>query len=49
MKNQRGVTFIGMIFIAGLIVMGAIIALKLVPIVIGFLDAAVAVIVLGQV
>ena len=31
MKRQRGVTFIGMIFIAGLIIMGAIIALKLVP------------------
>jgi len=31
MKRQRGVTFVGMIFIAGLIIMGAIIALKLVP------------------
>ena len=31
MKHQRGVTFIGMIFIAGLIIIGAIIALKLVP------------------
>ena len=31
MKRQRGVTFVGMVFIAGLIVFGAIIALKLVP------------------
>jgi len=31
MKRQRGVTFVGMIFIAALIVLGAIIALKLVP------------------
>jgi hypothetical protein len=31
MKRQRGVTFVGMIFIAVLIVLGAIIALKLVP------------------
>jgi hypothetical protein len=31
MKRQRGVTFIGMIFIAALIIIGAIIALKLVP------------------
>jgi hypothetical protein len=31
MKHQRGVTFVGMVFIAGLIVFGAIIALKLVP------------------
>ena len=31
MKRQRGVTFIGMIFIAGLIIIGAILALKLVP------------------
>ena len=31
MKRQRGVTFVGMIFIATLIVLGAIIALKLVP------------------
>lgn len=31
MKRQRGVTFVGMIFIAGLIVFGAIIGLKLVP------------------
>lgn len=31
MKRQRGVTFVGMIFIAALIVVGAIIALKLVP------------------
>lgn len=31
MKRQRGVTFVGMIFIAGLIIIGAIIALKLVP------------------
>ena len=31
MNRQRGVTFIGMIFIAGLIVFAAIIALKLVP------------------
>ena len=31
MKRQRGVTFIGMIFIAALIILGAIIALKLVP------------------
>jgi ABC-type glycerol-3-phosphate transport system permease component len=31
MKHQRGVTFVGMIFIAALIILGAIIALKLVP------------------
>ena len=31
MKRQQGVTFVGMIFIAALIVLGAIIALKLVP------------------
>jgi hypothetical protein len=31
MKRQRGVTFVGMVFIAGLIVFGAIVALKLVP------------------
>lgn len=31
MKRQRGVTFVGMVFIAGLIVFGAIIGLKLVP------------------
>ena len=31
MKRQRGVTFVGMIFIAALIILGAIIALKLVP------------------
>jgi len=31
MKSQRGVTFVGMIFIAGLIVFAAIIALKLIP------------------
>jgi uncharacterized protein DUF4845 len=31
MKRQRGVTFVGMVFIAALIVLGAIIALKLVP------------------
>ena len=31
MKRQRGVTFVGMIFIAGLIVFGAIVCLKLVP------------------
>ena len=31
MKRQRGVTFVGMIFIAGLIVFGAIIGIKLVP------------------
>jgi len=31
MKRQRGVTFVGMIFIGALIVLGAIIALKLVP------------------
>ncbi len=31
MKRQQGVTFVGMIFIAVLIIMGAIIALKLVP------------------
>jgi len=31
MKHQRGVTFIGMVFIAGLIVFGAIIGLKLIP------------------
>jgi hypothetical protein len=29
--QQRGVTFVGMIFIAGLIVFGAIIGIKLVP------------------
>jgi hypothetical protein len=31
MKRQRGVTFVGMIFIAGLIVFAAIIGLKLIP------------------
>jgi hypothetical protein len=31
MKRQRGVTFVGMIFIAGIIVFVAIIGLKLVP------------------
>lgn len=31
MKHQRGVTFIGMVFIAGLIVFVAIIGLKLIP------------------
>jgi hypothetical protein len=31
MKRQRGVTFVGMVFIAGLIVFGAIMGLKLVP------------------
>ena len=31
MKRQQGVTFVGMIFIAALIIFGAIIALKLVP------------------
>jgi hypothetical protein len=31
MKRQRGVTFVGMVFIAGLIVFAAIIGLKLVP------------------
>ncbi|MGQ0579885.1 MAG: DUF4845 domain-containing protein [Betaproteobacteria bacterium] len=31
MKRQRGVTFVGMIFIAALIILGAIIGLKLVP------------------
>ena len=31
MNRQRGVTFVGMIFIAALIIIGAIIALKLVP------------------
>lgn len=31
MKRQRGVTFVGMIVIAALIILGAIIALKLVP------------------
>lgn len=31
MKRQRGVTFLGMIFIGGLIVFGAIIGLKLIP------------------
>ena len=31
MKHQRGVTFIGMVFIAGLIVFAAIIGLKLIP------------------
>ena len=31
MKHQRGVTFVGMIFIAALIILGAIIALRLVP------------------
>jgi hypothetical protein len=30
-RQQRGVTFVGMVFIAGLIVVGAILALKLVP------------------
>jgi hypothetical protein len=31
MNRQRGVTFIGMVFIAGLIVFAAIIGLKLIP------------------
>jgi hypothetical protein len=31
MKHQRGVTFVGMIFIAALIILGAIIALRLIP------------------
>jgi hypothetical protein len=31
MKRQRGVTFVGMVFIAGLIVFGAIIGIKLIP------------------
>lgn len=31
MKRQRGVTFVGMLFIAGLIVFAAIIGLKLIP------------------
>ena len=31
MKRQQGVTFVGMIIIAALIILGAIIALKLVP------------------
>jgi uncharacterized protein DUF4845 len=31
MKRQQGVTFVGMMFIAALIIFGAIIALKLVP------------------
>jgi hypothetical protein len=31
MNRQRGVTFIGMVFIAGLIVFAAVIGLKLVP------------------
>ncbi len=31
MKRQRGVTFVGMVFIAGLIVFGAIVGLKLIP------------------
>ena len=31
MKRQRGVTFVGMVFIAGLIVFVAIIGLKLIP------------------
>ena len=31
MKRQRGVTFVGMVFIAGLIVFGAILGFKLVP------------------
>lgn len=31
MKRQRGVTFVGMIFIAALIILGAIIALRLIP------------------
>jgi hypothetical protein len=31
MRRQRGVTFIGMVFIAGLIIFAAIIGLKLVP------------------
>jgi hypothetical protein len=30
-RQQRGVTFIGMLFIAGLIIFGAIIGLKLIP------------------
>jgi hypothetical protein len=31
MRRQRGVTFVGMVFIAGLIVFGAIIGIKLIP------------------
>ncbi len=31
MKHQRGVTFVGMIFIAALIILGAIIGLRLIP------------------
>jgi hypothetical protein len=31
MKRQRGVTFVGMVFIAGLIVFGAIVGIKLIP------------------
>ncbi len=31
MKRQRGVTFIGMVLIAGLIVFAAIVGLKLIP------------------
>ena len=31
MKRQRGVTFVGMVFIAGLIVFAAIVGLKLIP------------------
>ncbi|HEY5930621.1 MAG TPA: DUF4845 domain-containing protein [Burkholderiales bacterium] len=30
-QRQRGVTFVGMVFIAGLIVFGAIIGIKLIP------------------
>ncbi|HEX7813074.1 MAG TPA: DUF4845 domain-containing protein [Burkholderiales bacterium] len=30
-QQQRGVTFVGMVFIAGLIVFGAIIGIKLIP------------------
>jgi len=30
-RQQRGVTFVGMVFIAGLIVFGAIVGIKLVP------------------
>ena len=31
MKNQKGVTFVGMVFIAGMIIFAAIIGIKLIP------------------
>lgn len=31
MKNQKGITFVGMVFIAGMIVFAAIIGIKMIP------------------